>query len=99
VVITANIGGGFWSVMRAELDGSDTTNLSDTIGAHGPPWDGVAIVFRGRIWFVRTNDTANAARIGSMAIDGSDEVTNFDNTLGAGDYVADFGPGDGFYFD
>lgn len=99
VVITGNLGSGYISIIRAELDGSNTTDLSTTMGATNQSYYRTAIVHGGRIWFIRATAANGAAsRVGSMLPDGSDETTNFDNTLGSGTEVADFTGGDGFYF-
>lgn len=98
VVITANIGAGYFSVIRAEVDGSTTSSLSSTIGAANQNWFRDALVYNNRIWFIRTTDnTDGVGRIGSMALDGTDERTDFASNAGTGDQVYPFLGGDGFY--
>lgn len=84
--------------IRAEVDGSDTTVLGTGDGPENRNGFRGALVYNNRIWYILATNAVNAARIGSMALDGSDEVTNFNNTLGAGDMVSDFTGGDGWYF-
>ena len=94
VVITHGNGG---AVFRCELDGSDSTQLGTT-GPENRTWYRGALIHNNRIWFVIGTSLVNIAQIGSMALDGTDEVTSFDNSDGPGDIVDDFGGGDGWYY-
>lgn len=100
VVITANLGvGGFFSVVRAEVDGSDTTALNASRGSVNQGWFEAAKVYGNRIWFISATDaSASKGRISSVALDGTDLQDNFDSSLGSGDQVAAFAGGDGWYF-
>lgn len=101
VVISADLalGNGIQPI-RAEVDGSDTTLLPVGTG-FGPENRNcyrTCLVLNDRIWWIRRTSDVSAGEIQSCALDGSDPRTDFDNTLGSGDRVADFGGGDGFYF-
>jgi Tol biopolymer transport system component len=97
VLFVADLGFGHISMIRAELDGSDTTRLGTT-GAINQGWYVTGLVFENRIWFISGANSVNTGKMRSMALDGTDEVENFNNTLGTGNAVADFTGGDGFYF-
>ena len=102
VVMTADLalGNGIQPI-RAEVDGSDTTVLCATTGSQGPEnrnYFRTALVYANRVWWVNGTNSVNVAKVSSCAIDGSDLREDFNNTLGSGDQVADFGGGDGFYF-
>lgn len=94
VVITGNIGSGYITMFRAEVDGSDTTALG-TSGADNNNFVRGGLVYGNRIWFIKATSPAT---IGSMALDGSDNQVNFNASLGSGDAVSDLGSGDGWYF-
>lgn len=97
VVFTSNIGTGFWDVFRAELDGSNTTQLG-TLHAQSQGWFEAALVFGGRIWLITDTDaSASKGVISSMLLDGTDERTDFDSSAGAGTAVSAFAGGDGWY--
>lgn len=100
VVIGAHIGTP-WSPVRCELDGSDTTQLG-TIGGVNQNYFKSPIVYQNMIWFITATDTSTggtAGRIGSMALDGTGEVSdNFDSSDGPGDLVRPFVGGDGWYY-
>lgn len=97
VVISSNIGAGYITMFRAEVDGSDTTALGST-GAINQTYMTVGVVFNNRIWFISGASSVSTAKLRSMALDGTDQVENFNNTLGPGNLIADFTSGDGFYF-
>lgn len=100
VVLTCNIGSGFWNITRAEVDGSDTTIINF---AHGPVNQNnfkVALVASNRIWFIeQTSGSAGEGWVASVAIDGTGYTKNFDSSDGSGDQVGAFSSGgDGWYF-
>lgn len=98
VVITANIGSGFYNVFRAELDGSDTTQLGTTGPVLLSPMRG-ALVYQGRIWFISDNeDEGNRGRISFMSLSGAGQTVVLDTDLGTGDAILPFVGGDGWYF-
>lgn len=98
VVMTANLGAGFYNVIRAELDGSNTTVL----GSDGPvtttPFR-PALVYQNRIFYITDiNALGGDAEISYMPLAGSAGTVLFDSSLGSGDQVAGFTGGDGWYF-
>lgn len=95
VVITANLGAGFYNIIRCELDGSDTNVLGTTGANDGNSYFRGALVYQGRIWFISDNVPT---KISSMTLTGTDETVNLDASLGSGDMVEDLGGGDGWYF-
>lgn len=97
VVIGAHIGTP-WSPVRCELDGSTTTQLG-TIGGVNQNYFKSPIVYQNLIWFISSTDaSAGIGKIGNMALDGTGETTLFDTSLGAGNLVAPFVGGDGWYY-
>lgn len=97
VVYTANMGTGHYVVLRAELDGSNTTVLGTT-GAVVQGWYSGALVYGGRIWFISATDASESRGvISSMLLDGTDEREDFDSSDGSGDMVYPFTGGDGWY--
>lgn len=98
VVITSNIGTGFWDVFRAEVDGSDTTQLG-TLHAQSQGWFEMALVYQGRIWLITDTDaSASKGVVSSMLLNGTGERVDFDSSAGAGDQVSAFVGGDGWYY-
>lgn len=99
VIFTSDLGvASYWSVMRGELDGSNSTELSSTRGAVSQGWFEAALVYGGRAWFVSSTEfSASKGVISSMLLDGSDERDDFDSSAGAGTMVGAFSPGDGWY--
>ena len=100
VVIVANIGNPVYNIFRAEVDGSDTTQLGTTGPDAGSiPAFRTALIYQSRIWFVsETDGTASKAQVSSMTLAGTDERVDFDSSLGSGDEVLGFVGGDGWYF-
>lgn len=99
VVFSAHIGTP-WSPVRAELDGSTTTQLGTTGGVNQNFFE-AAIVYSNRIWFISATAASSfgaRGRLSSMALDGTDERVDFDSSLGSGDMVDKFIGGDGFYY-
>ena len=99
VVIGAHIGTP-WSPVNCALDGSTTTQLGTTGGVNQNYFK-APVVYNNRIWFISVTDTSSGGARGvlsSMALDGTDEVDNFDTSLGTGDQVLPFVGGDGFYY-
>lgn len=76
--------------IRAELDGSDTTDLAPTHGAWAQDYFRQVIVANNRIWFIES-----AVVLGSVAIDGSD-YQNYLTIDGAA--MTAFGSGSGWYY-
>lgn len=102
ILFTADVGGGgvFHSMVRAETDGSNTTELNNAHGAsHQTRFRG-GLIFDGRIWFIESTffDPSGNGVVSSMALDGTDYQVNFDSSLGTGDQVFAFTNGDGWYF-
>lgn len=90
VVIAAGLGAGYQDVVRAELDGSDTTILATGHGSWNQDYFRQVLVADNRIWFIES-----ATVLGSVAIDGTDYRTDLTIDLAAMD---DFGSGDGWYY-
>jgi Tol biopolymer transport system component len=100
VVFGSNLGNGYFDVIHAELDGSNTTSLSSTSG-HGATTQTrmmMPLVYQNRIWFIEKGSALAAGWVSSFAMDGSDYVNHFDSEAGAGDVIGPFGGGDGWYF-
>ncbi len=99
VVITANLGSGFYNIIRAEVDGSDTNILGTTGAATSPSYFRGALVYQSRIWFISdTNSVGFKGEVSYMSLTGGTETLVFDSSAGAGDQVTAFGGGDGWYF-
>jgi hypothetical protein len=94
VVISANIG--TWQVFRAELDGSDTTQLGTLIPG-GLTYFRPALVYENRIWVIVGTPGGNTG-IAYMSLAGDDQTVVFDTGAGSGDQLFPFGGGDGWYF-
>ena len=98
VVMTANLGSGFYNVIRAELDGSDTNILGTTGPVTVTPFR-AALAFEGRIWFISdVNALGGKGEISFMSLTGTNETVVFDSSAGAGDEVQPFVGGGGWYF-
>ena len=99
VVLSANLAAGFYNVIRAELDGSDTNVLGTTGPATTQSYFRGALVYENRIWFISKTDTLNGkGAVATMTLTGGGEQTVFDSSLGSGDQVYPFTGGDGWYF-
>lgn len=91
VVFSANLGLGVGhNPIRAELDGSTTTDLAFSHGAWLQDNFRQVLVADNRIWFINSQ-----VQLGSVALDGTDYV-NYLTIDGAA--MADFSTGDGWYF-
>lgn len=98
-IITANLGFGYRSIVRAELDGSTTTNLNASNGAVNTTRFRVALVYQSHIWFIEhTSASGGFGMVSRMALDGSNYTVSFNSTLGPGNYIEPFTGGDGWYF-
>lgn len=101
VVCSALILHTFYDVVRAELDGSDTSSLNSSHGPVNQSYYQSAVVFGDRIWFIDSTDASGSqGKLSSMALDGTDYTNNFDSASGTGDQVSAFSNtgGDGFYW-
>lgn len=76
--------------IRAELDGSDTTDLNAAHGAWAQDYFRQVIVHENRIWFIENNTT-----VASCSMTGS--AYRVDLTID-GAQMGDFSTGDGWYF-
>lgn len=94
VVVTANLGNGYYDLIRAELDGSDTSRLNLSHGAANQTWMKGAYVYASRIWFIEVASSANGGKVASTLIDGTDYRVDLDVNA---DTILDWiGGGDGF---
>jgi hypothetical protein len=99
VLITANLGLGFYSMIRTEVDGSGSTALNGSHGAVVQGYYSAGLVSGGRIWFIDSTDaSAGQGKVSSLALDGTDYVNNLNTSAGAGDQVYPFTGGDGWYY-
>jgi hypothetical protein len=96
-VITANLSFGHYDVIRAELDGSDTTQLGSTGGSTANYFQ-TAIVFENRIWFIERVAAGGYGQLSSMSLSGTGYANHFASNAGPGDLIEAFGGGDGFYY-
>jgi Periplasmic component of the Tol biopolymer transport system len=96
VVFTSNLGSG-WKVIRAEIDGSYTTQLGTT-GPCALSYMRGALIYQNRIWFISKEQSGGKGEISCMSLTGSGERVVFDSSDGTGDQVAPFAGGDGWYF-
>jgi Tol biopolymer transport system component len=98
LVISANLGAGFYNVIRCELDGSDT-NVLGTTGPTLLSYFRGPLVFEGRIWFISDYDAIGGkGEISFMSLTGGTETLVFDSSAGAGDVIQPFVGGGGWYF-
>jgi len=98
-VFTANLGSCYYSGIRAELDGSDTTVLGSAGPVTAPSYMRGALVYQGRIWFIETDDLLDSkGQVSYMPLAGCAATVVFDSSLGSGDQVYAFTGGDGWYF-
>lgn len=100
VVVSGNRGiGNGLEPIRCEVDGSTSVGLAaSATGPANRSYFRTVLVYASRIWWIRTTQSDGFGRVDSCALDGSDERTDFNSTLGTGDQVVPFGGGDGWYF-
>ncbi len=75
---------GLVSIIRSELDGSNTTELNALHGPSTGTWMRTPVVYQNRIWFIEFEGGDNYV-VGSVAMDGTDYQVALDITLGTPD--------------
>lgn len=95
VVVTCNLGSGFFNLIRAELDGSNTASLNASHGTPNQSWMRGAFIANARIWFLETiGGGGEIQQVASTLEDGTDYRVDLDVSLGSS--LAGFFGGDGF---
>lgn len=99
VLITVNLGSGYYAPCRCELDGSTSTVLGTTGAVTTPTYMRGALIYESRIWFISDSDALGGkGEISYMSLAGGTETIVFDTSAGSGDQVLAFTGGDGWYF-
>lgn len=99
VIISANLGNGFYDLIQCELDGSNTTRLNTSNGASLQAQFTMVIVYNSRLWFIEKSANTSQGLLSSTALDGTDYVNNLDVDAGViTDGSTAFSGGTGFYF-